>query len=125
MRKSAVAALAAALMLAGCISTSAIPLGQPNQYPAVRPEDVQVFLREADVKVEFDKVAIIEAEGNYTVASNERMINAMKKKAAKQGANAIILDEFKDPSTAEKIADAVLGVGGEKTGKILAIRLKS
>lgn len=117
--------LLAVLALAGCISTNAVKLGEPTQYPAVRPEEVQVFLREKDVKGEFDKIAIVNAEGNYSYANDERMIEAMKKKAAKLGANAIILGEFKDPSTVEKIADAVIGVGGEKTAKVLAIRLKS
>ena len=124
-RTNVVAGLFAVLMLAGCISTNAVQLGQPNQYPAVTPEEVQVFQSESDVKSDFDKVAIISAEGNYAFANDEKMINAMKKKAAKMGANAIILGEFKDPSTVEKIADAVVGVGGEKTGKVLAIRLKS
>lgn len=117
--------LLAVVALASCISTNAVQLGEPSKYAAVRPEDVQVFMSEADVKVDFDKVAIITAEGNYEVATDEKMINAMKKKAAKYGANAIILGEFKDPSTVEKIADAVVGVGGTKTGKVLAIRLKS
>jgi hypothetical protein len=118
-------ALLLGLTLAGCINTNAVRLGEPTQYARVQPEDVQVFLTEADVKGEFDKVAIINAEGNYAYANDERMIKAMKKKAAEYGANAIILGEFKDPSTVEKIADAVIGVGGEKTAKVLAIRLKS
>jgi hypothetical protein len=117
--------LLAVFALAGCISTNAVQLGEPRQYPATKPEEVQVFIKEADVKVDFDKVAIINAEGNYSYASDEKMVNAMKKKAAQLGANAIIIGEFKDPSTVEKIADAVVGVGGTKTGKVLAIRLKS
>ncbi|HET9440291.1 MAG TPA: hypothetical protein VFO52_08970 [Longimicrobiales bacterium] len=124
-RKNYAMALLAMVALSGCISTNAVRLGQPTQYPPVKPEEVQVFLTEADVKGEYDKVAIINAEGNYNFANDERMINAMKKKAAQYGANAIIIDEFKDPSTVEKIADAVVGVGGEKKGKVLAIRLKS
>jgi hypothetical protein len=117
--------LLAVVALAGCISTNAVRLGEPTQYPAVKPEEVKVFLQEADVKADFDKIAIINAEGNYTWADDEKMVDAMKKKAAKLGANAIIIGEFKDPSTIEKIADAVVGVGGTKTGKVLAIRLKS
>lgn len=113
------------LVASGCISTNSVQLGTPAQYAAVKPEEVQVFLKEADVKGDFDKVAIVNAEGNYNYANDERMINAMKKKAAKLGANAIILGEFRDPSTVEKIADAVIGVGGEKTARVLAIRLKS
>jgi hypothetical protein len=117
--------LLAMVFMAGCISTNAVRLGEPTQYPPVKPEAVQVFLKEEDVKVDFDKVAIINAEGNYSYADDEKMVNAMKKKAAQLGANAIIMGEFKDPSTVEKIADAVVGVGGTKTGKVLAIRLKS
>ncbi|HEY0671707.1 MAG TPA: hypothetical protein VGD27_05545 [Longimicrobiales bacterium] len=124
-RKNYATALLAIIALSGCISTNAVRLGQPTQYPPVKPEEVQVFLTEADVKGEYDKVAIINAEGNYNFANDERMINAMKKKAAQYGANAIIIDKFEDPSTVEKIADAVVGVGGEKKGKVLAIRLKS
>jgi hypothetical protein len=124
-KKNYTMGLLAVVALAGCINTNAVELGQPRQYAAVSPEDVQVFLTEADVKADFDKVAIINAEGNYTFATDEKMVNAMKKKAAKMGANAIIIGEFKDPSTVEKIADAVVGVGGTKTGKVLAIRLKS
>lgn len=124
-RKNYAMALLAIVALSGCISTNAVRLGQPNQYPPVKPEEVQVFMTAADVKGEYDKVAIINAEGNYNFANDERMINAMKKKAAQYGANAIIIDKFEDPSTVEKIADAVVGVGGEKKGKVLAIRLKS
>jgi hypothetical protein len=124
-RKNYSMGLLAVVALAGCISTNAVKLGEPTQYPPVRPEEVQVFLKEDDVKGEFEKIAIVNAEGNYTYANDERMIEAMKKKAAKLGANAIIIGEFKDPSTVEKIADAVIGVGGEKTAKVLAIRLKS
>lgn len=116
--------LTVVMMLAACISTNAVQLGQPGQYAAVTPEEVKVFLTEEDVKADFDKVALINAEGNYNWATDEKLINAMKKKAAQLGANAIILGEFKDPSTVEKIADAVIGVGGEKKAKVLAIRLK-
>ena len=117
--------LLAIVALAGCVSTNAVRLGEPTQYAPVKAEEVKVFLEESDVKADFDKIAIINAEGNYTWADDEKMIDAMKKKAAKLGANAIIIGEIKDPSTLGKIADAVVGVGGTKTGKVLAIRLKS
>ena len=124
MRKT-LGVLALALLASACISTNAVRLGEPGQQYAPVPEaEVRVFLKEEDVTGEFEKIALINAEGNYSYANDERMINAMKKKAGQLGANAIILGEFKDPSTVEKIADAVIGVGGEKTAKVLAIRLK-
>ncbi|MEP7294161.1 MAG: hypothetical protein ABI835_20405 [Chloroflexota bacterium] len=61
---------------------------------------MQVFQKEDDVTGKYDKVTLITAEGNYSYANDERMVKAMKKKAGKLGANAIVLGEFKDPSTA-------------------------
>ena len=46
----------------------------------------------------------------------------MRKKAGKLGANAIILDAMSEPSAAAKVVSyALLGVGGERRGKVLAI----
>jgi hypothetical protein len=124
MKRRTTVLLAFLLLLGGCINTSAVRLGAPGQYAPVAEQDVKVFLKEEDVEQEFEKLALISAEGDYSYANDERMINAMKKKAGKLGANAIILGEFREPSTVEKIADAIVGVGGEKTGQVLAIRLK-
>ena len=51
------------------------------------------------------------------------MWNSMKKKAAKMGANAIILDATSEPSAATKILGTVLllGIGGQRKGKAVAI----
>jgi len=112
------------LAASACVTTHAIQLGTPGQYPPVDPIQVQVFLKEEDVKVPFEKIALIEAEGDYSVIHDDDMIKAMKKKAGKLGANGLILGEFKDPSTAGKVTQALLGVGGERKGKVLAIRLE-
>jgi hypothetical protein len=37
------------------------------------------------------------------------------------GANAIILEELKEPGDLAKVADAVLGVPAERKGQVLAI----
>lgn len=115
--------LLAAVSLSACVTTHAIQLGTPGRYPPVDPNQVQVFLKEEDVTVKFDKVAAIEAQGDYQFANDEKMIKALKKKAAKLGANALILGEFKDPSTAGKVTNALIGVGGERKGRVIAIRL--
>lgn len=123
MTRRIVALLLAAVSLSACVTTHAIELGTPGRYPPVEPSQVQVFLKEEDVAVKFDKVAAIEAEGDYQYANNEKMIKALKKKAAKLGANGIILGEFKDPSTAGKVTNALIGVGGERKARVVAIRL--
>jgi hypothetical protein len=111
------------LAVSACVTTHAIQLGEPGRYPPVDPDQVQVFLKESDVTVDFERIALIEAEGNYNFADNEDMIAAMRKKAAKLGANALILGEFKDPSLVGKVADHFIGVGGERKGTVIAIRL--
>ena len=51
------------------------------------------------------------------------MISAMRKKAAKIGANGIILQEIKEASDGAKVAAAVFGVSTNRKGKVIAIRL--
>ncbi len=115
--------LLVAAALSACVTTHVIPLGTPGRYPPVDPEQVRVFLKEEDVGAKFERIAAIEAEGDYNSVNTEKMIKAMKKKAARLGADALILGEFKDPSTGARIAHAVFGVGGERKGKVIAIRL--
>ncbi len=123
MPRRTVPVLLAAVALSACVTTHVIQLGAPGRYPPVDPEQVQVFLKEEDVGAKFDRVAAIEAEGDYQSVDAEKMIKAMKKKAAKLGANALILGEFRDPSTGAKVANAIFGVGGERKGRVIAIRL--
>ncbi len=111
------------LSISACVTTHAIQLGTPDKYPPVDHRQVQVFLREDDVKVRFEKIALIQSEGQYDQVSYEEMVTAMKKKAGKLGANAIILGEFKDPSAIGVVAQHVLGVGGERKANVIAIRL--
>ncbi len=117
------AGLLVAVAASACVNTQTIPLGTPGRYPPADPEQVQVFLEEGDVPLKFDKIAIIDAEGDYDSVNQEKMIKVMKKKAAKLGANALVLGEFKEPSTGEKVAKHILGIGGERRGRVLAIRL--
>lgn len=114
--------LAAVALAAGCVTTSTIPLGDPTPRPEVPWEQVQVFLREADVPGPFEKVALIKAEGPHDWTSQRDMVDKVRKAAGKAGANGVILEEINEPSTAAKIAGAVLDVPVERTGSVVAIR---
>ncbi len=117
--------LTSALVLSACaVTTHAIQLGPPGQYPPVDYMHVQVFLDEGDVKLPFEKVALIEAEGQYDQVDDEKMVTAMKKKAGRLGADAIVLGEFKNPSVVAKGAQAVLDVSAHRKARVLAIRLQ-
>ncbi len=112
-----------ALSFSACVTTRAIQLGTPGKYPPVDHRQVQVFLREDDVQVPFDKVALIESSGQYDQVEYDQMVTAMKKKAAKLGANAIVLGDFRDPTVIAVVAQKVLGVSAERKANVLAIRL--
>lgn len=120
----ALTTLLATVALTACVSTNAVQLGSVGSYPPVPPEKVQVFLTEADVKVEFEKVALINAKGESNWTNESGMIKAMQKKAGELGANGIILGEIKEASSGAKVAAAVLGVGTQRKGTVVAIRLK-
>jgi hypothetical protein len=51
------------------------------------------------------------------------MANSQRKKAAKLGANGIILGDQKDPSTGAKLAQAFFGTSADRKGKSVAIYL--
>jgi len=113
--------LIAASLLAGCVTTSTVPLGEPVPRPAVPWEQVQVFLTEADVPGPFDKIALIKAKGAHDLTTEQDMVEKVRKAAGKIGANGVILEEIKEPSAAEKIAAAVFDVQADRTGSVVAI----
>ena len=111
------------LTLTSCVSTNAVKLSAGKIYAPTDPDLVKVYLTEEDVPGEFVKIALITAKGSSGWTSEERMIEKMKKKAAGFGANAIVLNEIREPSAGAKIAGAVFGTGTQRQGKVLAIRL--
>ncbi|HKI96719.1 MAG TPA: hypothetical protein VJ992_15625 [Gemmatimonadales bacterium] len=115
---------AAVVVLAACVSTNAVQLAPGAQkYPAVPADSVQVFLAASDIHVPYEKLALINASGASGWTDEEGMINAMRKKAGKLGANAIVLENIKEPSAGAKVAAALFGGQAERKGEVIAIRL--
>jgi hypothetical protein len=115
-------ALGAFLLIAAtCVRTTATRLGAGPLRPPV-PEHLVAIYRTADqVPGKYEEVALLHSTGDYTATNEEEMFKSMRKKAGEVGANAIILDAVTEPSTAGKVTHAILGVGGERKGKALAI----
>jgi hypothetical protein len=111
------------LSLSGCVSANVMQLGQPGQYRQVRPEEVRVYVTEADINVPFEKVAIITAKGDYQTTNEEKMLKKIRQKAAEAGANAVILSEFQEPSTAARVWNSLLGTSANRTTRVMAIRV--
>ena len=104
-----------------CVSTQATRLGTAQIRPAVSPDKVAIYRNAAQVQGKYEEVALLTSTGNYQTTDEEGMYKSMREKAGKMGANGIILESIADPGTGGKVASAVLGVGGDRKGKALAI----
>ncbi len=114
--------VALALASAGCVRTSTIALAPGQAHPAVPQSEVFVFLAEKDVPGPYEKLALITAEAATGWTDERQMVDALKKKAGKMGANGIILGDIREPSAGEKIAAAVLNAEAMRQGEAVAIR---
>lgn len=123
MRKIVI--VAAAVLTAACVSTSATVLNPEAQRAPICPEGVQLFTSADKVGKEYHEVAVLNSKGDSDLTSEEGMANSQRKKAASLGANGVILGEQKDPSTGAKIASAFFGTSANRKGKSVAIYIPS
>jgi hypothetical protein len=112
---------APAVMLAACVSTNATRLGAGAVHPPVPESQVAIYRTPAQVPGRYEEVALLNSRGDYSVTNEEGMFRSMRKKASQLGANGVILDAVTDPGTAGKLASWFLGVGGDRTGRAIAI----
>jgi len=88
----------------------------------IDPDDVVIYTTASKVPGEYEEIALLNSKADSASTSEAQMFKSMRKKAAKLGANAIILDAVSEPTVGAKIAAAVLfGTGAERKGKALAI----
>jgi hypothetical protein len=115
-------ALAAAVATLGaCVHTNAMRLGGSPMRPPVPESQVVIYRTAAQVPGRYEEIALLNSRGDYTVTNEEKMFRSMRKKASQVGANGVILDAVTDPGTAGKLASWFLGVGGDRTGRAIAI----
>lgn len=110
----------ACVLLTGCIQTQATRLS-PNQFPAVDPEMVVIYVSEEDIPGEYEKVALIHAQGSSTYTNEANMLNAAKRRAAAVGANGVVLGRVDEASNGAKVAAAVFGMDTTRRGQMLAV----
>ena len=110
------------LLLTGCVQTQATMLA-PSNYAPTNPDEVVLYLSEDDIDGDYEKIAIIHAQGDAQWTRESKMLKAARKRAAEIGANGILIDDIKEPSAAAQIAGEVLGTGSTRRGKIIAIRV--
>lgn len=116
------AALGLVLLLSACVQTNAVRLGAAPARPPVPEAQVVVYRSASQIPGRYEEVALLNSTGEATWTNEAKMFDSMRKKAAKLGANAIVLDAMSEPSAGAKVAAAVFGVGGaERKGKAIAV----
>lgn len=103
----------------GCIQTNAVRLGNSPSRPKIALDQVVVYRTAAQVPGKYEEIALLNSAEN-SAGSEDKMVKSMRSKAGAMGANAIILDDFLEPSATAKIVGSFFG-GAERKGKAIAI----
>ncbi len=122
--KHTITVLAAAVLLTGCISTSVTKLST-RSYTPLTPEDVTIYLYEEDIPGDYEKVALITARGDYAMTDEAKMFKKVRQKAAKLGANGVLVETVREPSTEAKVANFLFSTTANRKGEMLAIYVLS
>ena len=109
------------VLAGGCVSARATMLNPAKQYAPVPENQVRSFPTPAEVPATCEQVALIHAEGDVDTTDKAQMFEAARRRAGKLGANAIVLNEMRDPSTGTRVASAVFNVPANRKGQILAL----
>ena len=105
-----------------CVHTNTTVLDQSKIREPIDPNDVVIYTTASKVPGDYEEIALLNSKADSASTSEAQMFKSMRKKAARVGANAIILDAVSEPTVGAKIAAAVLfGSGAERKGKALAV----
>lgn len=115
-------AVLAAALLGACTSTGAVLL-DAGPGPERHPDQVRVYLHEEDVPGDYEQIALVTSRSDASWADETHLIRAMQRRAARLGADAIILGEIRDPGTLERVAEVLTDYEAERRGRAVAIRL--
>lgn len=116
------ALLAAFVMTTGCISTNATILNpSPVKRAAIPADQVRIYRTAAQVTGRYEEVALLHARGETNWTNERDMLESMRKKAGKVGANGVILETIREAGAVERIAATVLQTGTLRRGSAIAI----
>src|SRR5687767_11937261 len=95
------------LALAGCVSTSVLTL-DPTPRPETCATAIRVYVSENRVGQPYTDLALITTDAPAGT-TDEKVVASMREKAAKLGANGLVLLDSQDPSTVEQLIVQRLG----------------
>jgi hypothetical protein len=113
--------LAIIVLASGCVSARATMLNPARPYPPVPETEVRIVTSEAQLPKGCERVALIHAEGNADATNQAQMLNAARRRAGKVGANTLLLNEMREPSTGTRIASVVFGTPADRRGQMMAL----
>ena len=120
--RAALFAFFAAALLGACTTTGAMML-EGGPYAEQHPNDVRVYLHEDEVPGEYERIALVTARSDAAWSDETDLIRAMRKRAARLGADALIIGDIHDPTTLERVAEVLTDYEPQRRGRALAIRL--
>ena len=99
-----------ALAAAGCVNVDATRLSANEILPARLASEVTIYTSRESLKQSYREIALLEANGDGETTSERVFYESMRKRAAKLGANGLILEPGLEPGPAVKIAATLLDV---------------
>ena len=99
-----------ALAAAGCVNVDATRLSANEILPARLASEVTIYTSRESLKQPYREIALLEANGDGETTSERVFYESMRKRAAKLGANGLILEPGLEPGPAVKIAATLLDV---------------
>lgn len=120
------ALIACSFTLVGCLEVTTTQVGPPSlgfDRPRLAPDQVAIYRTEEQVPGEYQEVALLHVTGSEAWSTESEVYQKMREEAARLGANAVILQPVREPSTREKIAARRLNLDMGRDGRAIAIYL--
>lgn len=122
-RKWAIPVLLGAISLSACgVRTHTTDINPSLTRAPTCDEAVDTYTSRSQVPHDYQELAWISAEGNSVYASDGKIVEQIRKKAADVGANAIIVNDFKESGATSKVIGAALGANSADT-KVSALAI--
>ncbi|MBL0170931.1 MAG: hypothetical protein IPP90_09400 [Gemmatimonadaceae bacterium] len=108
--------------LSACLSTNATILNPSAvKHPPLSADQVRIYRTAAQVTGKYEEIALLNSTAESSWTNEREMMESMRQKAAKLGANGVILDAIDEPGAAAKVAAAVFGTTTQRKGRAIAI----
>lgn len=110
-------------MLAACVSTRATMIGGAvaDTSQALAPEQIVVYRSVEQIGKPYREVAILSSTGDSTLTDMAAFYRSMQERAAKIGANAVLIGSTKEPSTGAEVASWIFGTPANRKSESYAI----